>query len=323
MQKACVGAVLLVCLGMFIGDAAALQGSLVTPVTFVGPVTGRTIQLSLYLPPGYAGGTVRYPVVYHFHGMGGDHDNQIDTVSQSHEDAVAAGRIGPVIIVFPDGDRDSFWADSVDGTRPIETNVVAEILPYVDAYYRTQAARDRRVVQGFSMGGFGAAKFASKFPHLFCAAVVYDGALVTWSNLQTFIPTVAASMFANDPAAFDQYSPWYWVTQNAAVLVSGVPFRQAVGSELHSNRNFQMHLLNHGISPEYVETGCPHRVECLFSSAGSDSWAFLSAAMDAATPTATPTAAPRARPRPRPRPTVTPRPTAMPRPRVSPRPRTT
>src|SRR5262245_37743974 len=69
-------------------EALALQGTVVTPVTFVGPVTGHSISFSVYLPPDYASSRTQYPVVYHLHGLGGFHDNrnQLSVVSQSHED---------------------------------------------------------------------------------------------------------------------------------------------------------------------------------------------------------------------------------------------
>jgi enterochelin esterase-like enzyme len=302
---------------LLLGAAApshALQGTLVTPVTFTGPVTGRTIVFSLYLPPGYAGGSTRYAAVYHLHGKDSAHDSTLRSVAQSHEDAVAAGRIGPVIIVFPDGTKDSFWADSTDGSRRIETSVVSEVLPYVDAQYRTLADRASRAAQGFSMGGFGAARLASKFPHLFCAGLVYDGALVTWSRLVQYHPTVATSMFGDSESDFDQYSPWHWVSQNAATLRTDVRFRQVVGTEVTSNRDFRAHLEANGLTPEYVETGCGHQITCVLGSGGADSWAFLARAFGSAVPTPTATVRPTARPTGRPTPPrFRPRPTPRPR----------
>jgi enterochelin esterase-like enzyme len=262
-------------------QCSALDGRLVTPVTLVRPVTGETIRFSLYLPPGYDAGSARYPVVYHLHGIGGVHDNanQLNAVSQSHEQAVAAGRFAPAILVFPDGDKDSFWADSFDGSRRIETHVVREILPYVDTQYRTIASRQQRFIQGFSMGGFGAAKFAAKFPELFRAAVVYDGAMVDWSVVSKFHPTVAAAMFNQSEAIFDQYSPWHWTSQNAATLRDEVAFRQPVGSLVANNQNFRDHLTANGISTQYLETGCPHLLNCLLDAAGADSWSFFGEAL--------------------------------------------
>jgi enterochelin esterase-like enzyme len=257
--------------------ALALQGQVITPVTIVGPVTGQSIQFSLYLPPGYDNGLRRYPVVYHLHGLGGRHDspNNVDAVTRSHEAAVAAGLIRPVIIVFPDGDVDTFWADTIDGTRPVETQVVHEILPYVDANYRTRPMRTQRAMQGFSMGGFGAAKFASKFPHLFSSSVIYDGALRTWSGLLQVHPALAATVFGNDEVYFDQYSPRHWVSQNAARLTFPVPFRQVVGSLVAPNQSFHDLLLAHGVTAAYVKTSCGHDLDCLLKAGGADSWAFI------------------------------------------------
>jgi S-formylglutathione hydrolase FrmB len=270
----------LACTAVFAAEALALQGTVVTPVTFIGPVTGETISFSMYLPPGYADGSQRYPVVYHLHGMGGAHNNpnQLNTVSQSHEDAVAASRMKPAIIVFPDGDTDSFWADSHDGARRIETHVVREILPYVDAQYRTRAGRAWRAVQGFSMGGFGASKLAAKFPGLFSSSVVYDGALVTWAVMQQFHPGIAAAMFNGDEAYFNQYSPWYWVPVNAERLRDRVPFRQVVGTQVGSNQSFHTLLLSQALVSEYRETGCAHTLNCVMAAGGADSWSFIAGA---------------------------------------------
>src|SRR5687767_5717516 len=128
----------------------ALDGTVQT-VTFMGPVTGRPVTFSLYLPPGYASGTNRYPVIVHLHGLTGTHSGpQLSSVPPSHEAAVAAGLIEPCLIAFPDGYRDSFWADSATSDKPAETNVRLEIIPHLDANFRTLPVRERRAIQGFS-----------------------------------------------------------------------------------------------------------------------------------------------------------------------------
>jgi endo-1,4-beta-xylanase len=70
-------------------------------------------------------------------------------VPQSFENAAAQNLIGPVIIVFPDGYSDSFWADSIGGDKPAETDVVRQLVPHVDATFRTIADVRSRVMQGF------------------------------------------------------------------------------------------------------------------------------------------------------------------------------
>src|SRR5437764_12026003 len=56
-----------------------------------------------------------------------------------------------------------------------ETPSSRELIPHIDATYRTVARREGRCVQGFSMGGKGAVSLAMKFPELFCSLFVQAG----------------------------------------------------------------------------------------------------------------------------------------------------
>jgi hypothetical protein len=56
---------------------------------------------------------------------------------------------------------------SHDGKYPVETVIVKKLIPHVDASYRTVAKREGRAVDGFSMGGFGAAHLGFKYPEVF------------------------------------------------------------------------------------------------------------------------------------------------------------
>lgn len=263
--------------GFCVARLMALQGTVLTPVTFTSPA-GSTVRFSLYLPPGYTDGSARYPVVYHLHGIGGTHNgNQISSVPASHEAAVAAGLIEPAIIVFPDGYDDSFWADSANSAKQAERDVL-DIIRQVDANYRTRASRLSRAIEGFSMGGFGAAKFATKYPDRFCVCVIYDGALLKWPVVQQRHASVASEVFNNSSARFDQFSAWHWTPANAEALRSGVPFRQVVGALTANNREFRDTLVASGITPSYVETGAPHNLQPLLDQGGAESWAFIGAA---------------------------------------------
>jgi len=254
---------------------AQLQGT-VQQLSFQGPITGGPVNYSIYLPQGYAAGGSNLPVIYHLHGIGGSSGgDQLNTVPRSYEAARAAGLIGPAIIVFANGYGDSFWADSVNSNKPAETNVVRELIPYIDANYRTVAARGGRVIQGFSMGGFGTEKFAAKFPDLFGVSVSYDGALLPWSTVQTRHPVQAAEIFNNSLATFNEYSPWFWSQQNAGMLATDTAFRMVVGAIVNDNRTFRNHLLAQGIAVEYVETGLPHALGAILTAQGANSWAFI------------------------------------------------
>jgi enterochelin esterase-like enzyme len=250
--------------------------------SFVGPITQQPVLFNIYFPEGYAAGTQRYPVIYHLHGLGGSQAGHNVVLSASLEAAQAQSLIGPVIIVFANGYSDSWWADSIGGDKPAETDVVRQLIPYVDASFRTIPTREARVVQGFSMGGFGATKFYSKFPHLFIACVEYDGAISTWQNMQTFNPINAATIFGNSEAYFNQFSPWYWSAANAPLLRGGSPVRMVVGPLFPVNRSFRDYLLGLNISVNYVETTCGHDLACLLNAQGAASAAFIASRMNLA-----------------------------------------
>lgn len=204
------------------GQSGQLNGT-VQQLSFQGPITGQPVNFSIYLPQGYASMTERLPVIYHLHGLDGTHNSpQINAVPSSYEAARAAGLIDPAIIVFPDGYGNSFWADSATTNKPAETNVIRELIPYVDANYQTIADRGSRVIQGFSMGGFGASMYAAKFPDVFSISVLYDGSLANWSNIATIRPDVASEIFNNSEAIFNEYSPWSWSQTNASTLAADV-----------------------------------------------------------------------------------------------------
>ncbi|MBC7772412.1 MAG: hypothetical protein H7210_07955, partial [Pyrinomonadaceae bacterium] len=264
--------------------SAQLNGT-VQQLSFQGPITGGPVNFSLYLPQGYASGADNLPVIYHLHGIGGSHvGGQISSVPASYEAARAAGLIGPAIIVFPNGYSDSFWANSANSNKPAETNVVQELIPYIDSNYRTVANRGGRVIQGFSMGGFGTEKFAAKFPDLFSVSVSYDGALLTWADIQSRHQVQAAEIFDNSEAYFDQYSPWHWSTQHAGVLATDSAFRMVVGAIEGPNRDFRDHLIGLGIVPDYVETGLAHTLGPILDVQGAQSWVFIQQHLSVACP---------------------------------------
>ena len=50
-------------------------------------------------------------------------------------------------------------------------------MPWVDATYRTVAAKRGRAIAGLSMGGYGALSYAARHPGTFAAAASFSGAL--------------------------------------------------------------------------------------------------------------------------------------------------
>jgi len=269
---------------IFYGNAfAALKGTTST-VTITGSITNKPVTFTVYLPENYSTSTDRYPVVYHLHGVGGTYaGDQINTVPASLEQAIASGFANPMIIIFPDGYNDSFWADSFDGTIMPETNIIKEIIPYVDNTYRTINSREKRIISGFSMGGFGSAKFITKYPDYFRAAVIYDGALLSWTELKTRWLNPTLKIFNNDESHFNNFSPWLNLSKNAVELKSKTLVRQTVGLLKPYNISFRDSLSKYNIVHEYVETTCAHNLPCLLDQGGQDNWKFITTCLASST----------------------------------------
>jgi S-formylglutathione hydrolase FrmB len=252
--------------------------------SFTGPITHQTIGFQIYLPPGYdtpANATTRYPTVYDLHGLTGSQFEDPQWVVPSLEAAMKAKVIGPVIVVFPDGLVESYYTDSKDGKKPSETRVVRELVPHVDATYRTVAHRQLRAVTGFSMGGYGAMELATKFPEVFHAGVAYDAALDTWQTLVGRRASIATAQFGDDEAYFDLYSPWANAKKNAAALSASSALRLVPGTTYQMfDAAFRDALAAIPVPLDYVETTCPHDYGCALGAQGGKSWAFIEAAFE-------------------------------------------
>ena len=67
--------------------------------------------------------------------------------------AIRSGVMPPAIVILPQGLNQGRWIDSRDGTAPMESVIIKNLIPHVDATYRTIAsarrARDRRPLDGW------------------------------------------------------------------------------------------------------------------------------------------------------------------------------
>ncbi|MCM2410346.1 esterase family protein [Streptomyces sp. RKAG290] len=157
---------------------------------FATDAIGWNPGVNVLLPDDYHTGARRYPVLYLFHGGGTDQD--FITFDRAGIRAWTAGK--PVIVVMPDGGHAGWYSNPVStnsGARNWETFHIAQLLPWIDANFRTFAEYDGRAVAGFSMGGFGALKYAAKYyghfasvsAHSGPASLRRDSGLVThWAN---------------------------------------------------------------------------------------------------------------------------------------------
>jgi endo-1,4-beta-xylanase len=166
--------------------------------TFTSKVIGQDVSYLVWLPPGYAEGTKHYPVIYWLHGMGANQRGGASMFVPQADAAIREGTLPPCIVISVNGMVRSFYCDSSDGKVPMESVITKDLISHVDATYRTLATREGRVIEGFSMGGYGAGHLGFKYPELFGTVVINAGALIDPSL--TNIPQNGAmfSVFGND-----------------------------------------------------------------------------------------------------------------------------
>jgi S-formylglutathione hydrolase FrmB len=139
----------------------------------------------VYLPPGYDDGDQRYPTVYVLQGYTGHvamWANRMPFRQPFIEtaDAVfspASGAAPGCVVVFVDAWTAYGGSQFVDspGTGRYHTYLCDEVVPWVDARYRTIPASASRAVSGKSSGGFGAMITPMLRPDLFGALATHAG----------------------------------------------------------------------------------------------------------------------------------------------------
>jgi enterochelin esterase-like enzyme len=244
------------------GHAATVYATLST-ITLFSSSNNKNLSFQLYTPPGYTTDTTReYPVVISLHGIGGTSSQRANIYGPLLDARINAAEILPMIWIFPDGQTDSFYGDAYNGSKQVHSQIMFEQLPYVDANYPTIADSNHHAMEGFSMGGFGAAMYTAKHPELFSAVVEYAGALSTWQNLVQFNNTVAVNMYNSVEANFVPYSLWDQTDAHAAALATQVNYKMIVGdadTQYNSNVRFRDHLLGLGVDPHFqVLPGVQH-----------------------------------------------------------------
>ena len=158
--------------------------------------------LLVYVPPGYDDEPDRrYPSVYvitGFTGHVGIWRNRMPYRQPFPEtaDAVfASGDAPPAIVVFVDAWTAHGGSQFVDspGTGRYHSYLCDEIVPWVDARYRTLDAPEHRAISGKSSGGYGAMITPMLRPDLFGALATHAGdALYELSYLPDFGKAVRA-----------------------------------------------------------------------------------------------------------------------------------
>jgi S-formylglutathione hydrolase FrmB len=224
----------------------------------------------IYLPGEYKNTSNRYPVIYYLHGGNGNQREGkwlINEIDKAIKDKI----MPPVIIVSVQALPIGWYCNANSGAKgvisgPIENVIIKNLVPYIDAHYRTIATSSGRGLEGWSMGGFGAIRLAFKYPELFGFTSSIAGALIEFQdehNPQYLVNTFGPATGRGSEKSIEYFNaihPRFYARQNAELIKNNVKVRLIVGDQdwLYNNNGklitniFSNYLDSLGIKHEYT-----------------------------------------------------------------------
>ncbi|MHA6761937.1 alpha/beta hydrolase [Streptacidiphilus sp. PAMC 29251] len=173
---------------VFTGDTS-LAGAAANP---------QKLSANILLPPGYTPTRAAgYDSLYLLHGGGGTYQDWVRQSATAVDlpgatsvpsSSTKTGMLDVIgrsanpyqgVIVMPEAGISGLytdWKGTTDGgfAPKWETYHLNELLPWIDAHFDTVSNRSARAVAGFSLGGFGALKYAADRPDLFGAVGAFS-----------------------------------------------------------------------------------------------------------------------------------------------------
>jgi len=142
-------------------------------------ILGRAVRYCAFLPASFdQDRTRRYPVLYYLHGLG---DNEQSLLNLGGWDLISdlrrQGKVGDFVVLAPSAGR-TFYLNSENGKIRYEDFFIMEFMPQMEKKYRAEGTRTTRGVTGVSMGGYGALRFAFKYPDQIAAVSAQMPALI-------------------------------------------------------------------------------------------------------------------------------------------------
>ena len=187
----------------------AMPGSVVVETIDSRALAANTLgdsavrRVAVWLPPSYARAVTRhYPVIYWLAGFSGTGESLFHGrpwqpgLGERLDRLVAAGLMGEVIVVAPDGF--TRWGGSQYLDSPVHgahaTHLVRELVPEIDRRYRTFTTRESRAIGGASSGGFGALVSAMRHPEIFSAVASHAGDMYFELSILPDVPVAVRTL---------------------------------------------------------------------------------------------------------------------------------
>ena len=157
-------------------------------VLFYSKSTDSMRRAFVYTPPGYDQHLdQRFPVLYLQHGWG-ENEYGWGVQGRAHlilDNLIAANRTRPFIIVMIYGmtNETRFGGLRNFDIGPFETVLVQELIPFIDANYRTRSDPPHRAMAGLSMGGMETKLITLKHLDTFSHIGLFSGGSISTNDI--------------------------------------------------------------------------------------------------------------------------------------------
>jgi enterochelin esterase-like enzyme len=212
-------------------------------------------RMHIYTPPGYDNSRSRYPVLYLLHG-GGDEDSGWSTIGRAGfilDNLIAEQKARPMLIVMPNGSLppSTNLPAITPGTTPspeaaaalaaaqsrFTTELMKEIIPFVERNYRVRPYRESRAIAGLSMGGAQTQRIITNYPDKFGYVAIWSAG-VSLQNTADFESRTAS--FLDRPEKVNQWIKLMTINVGSADFtcagcrnLSEILTRHGIKHELH------------------------------------------------------------------------------------------
>jgi enterochelin esterase-like enzyme len=157
-------------------------------ILFPSPSTNTSRRAFVYTPPDYDKDPAkRYPVLYLQHGWGEDETGwgAQGRANLIMDNLLAEGKAKPFIIVMTYGMTND---TRIGGLRdfkiePFQTVLIDELIPYIDATFRTLADQPHRAMAGLSMGGMETRTITLKNLDMFSRIGLFSGGSISLEDV--------------------------------------------------------------------------------------------------------------------------------------------
>lgn len=218
-----------------------------TVTSSVTSPVGYTYPLSIYLPPGYDGGSTRYPVIY---ALDGDATNgqsatrfvNLRTILQT---------LGTSAILVGVGGTERRQTDyNLPGATAFHAFFANALIPHIEANYRADPAR--RMLTGLSTGGnFPLIEFLTQAPDAFLFKVYHSVDAAFWQQ--------ESQLYALEAAAYarvaDRPLPVMLILDSSSA--GNTQYVETMAQQIASRNYRELQLLHTVFSVSHVQSDLP------------------------------------------------------------------